>query len=121
MISRSLLEEVLDEWAAQYGHGQGELEIMRDGAGGHGRVTLGTRADEFNHAWLRLAGGSARDWRMAQSLEADKFARPTDPMDLILQRMLSLGIRMDTKEFVTHVEWAKAYFCTCLQFRARAA
>jgi hypothetical protein len=132
MITRSLLEDVLEAWNREYGYGggtlgggSGTLQAIADFggglSGGGGRVILGTQADEFNAAWVQLAGGTTRDYRMAQALRADVMAHRSDPMEMILARLRSFGINMETREFVEHVEMAKCHFCATMTFRSRAA
>lgn len=123
MITRSQLETVLEQWRLEYGYGECSELVTDDicAVGVSGRpVPIGTLADEFNAAWLRLSGGNTREWRMAMALKADVFCGRGDPMDLILQRLRAVGVSMAEQEFTDHAEWGRRHFCQVLTIRKAA-
>jgi len=123
MITRSQLETVLEAWRMEYGYGECSELAPDDIADVRtcGRpVQIGTLADEFHAAWVRLCGGNSREFRMAMALKADTFASSSDPLALILDRMRLIGIRMVECEFRDHVGWARAHFLQVLTIKRAA-
>lgn len=123
MITRPQLDTILDAWRLEYGYGECSELVTDDIAavGASSRpVMIGTVADRFNASWLQLCNGSPRDWRMAMALKADVFASRGDPLNLILDRLRAVGVRMGPPEFADHCEWARAFFCATLHTRSAA-
>lgn len=122
-ITRGQLDTVLEAWRLEYGYGECS-ELLPDDIGAVGvssrPVAIGTLADEFNAAWVKLSGGNTREWRMAMALKADVFAGKGDPITLILERLRAVGVRMIDQEFADHAEWARQHFCQVLTIKRAA-